>query len=114
MTKICDLNDVNDGESIGVTAEIDGTAKMLIVVRRDNTAFVYLNSCPHIGTPLDLQPGKFLSIDKKNIICSTHGALFEIDTGLCIFGPCKDDHLDVLPVRVENGEVRHIASTPAG
>ncbi len=105
MIKICDLDDIPKGESIGVTAEIDGAAKMLIVVRRDDTPFVYMNSCPHIGTPLELQPGKFLSIDKKNIICSTHGALFEIDTGYCIFGPCKDDHLDALPVHVENGEV---------
>jgi len=105
MSKICDLAEISEGDSIGVTAEIDGVAKMLIVVRRDGRAFVYLNSCPHIGTPLDLQPGKFLSHDKQNIICSTHGALFEIDTGHCIFGPCKDDHLDVLPVQVENGEV---------
>ncbi|MBT7955922.1 MAG: Rieske (2Fe-2S) protein [Rhodospirillaceae bacterium] len=105
MTKICNLDDISERDSIGVTAEIDGVAKTLIVVRRDDTAFVYINSCPHIGAPLDLQPGKFLSLDKKNIICSTHGALFEIDTGHCIFGPCKDDHLDVLPVQVENGEV---------
>jgi len=105
MTKICDLNDITEGESIGVTAEIEGTAKMLIVIRRNKNAFVYINSCPHIGAPLDLQPGKFLSHDKKNIICSTHGALFEIDTGHCVFGPCKDNHLDVFPVQVENGEV---------
>ncbi|HJO87208.1 MAG TPA: hypothetical protein QF359_09620 [Rhodospirillales bacterium] len=42
-----------------------GTEKMLIVIRRNNNAFVYINSCPHIVEPLDLQPGKFLSHDKK-------------------------------------------------
>ena len=105
MTKICNLDDIAEGEGIGVTVDIDDTAKMLIVIRRNKSAFAYINSCPHIGTPLDLQPGKFLSHDKKNIICSTHGALFEITTGHCVFGPCKDDHLEVLPVRVENGEV---------
>jgi nitrite reductase/ring-hydroxylating ferredoxin subunit len=105
MTKICDLEDIEDGESIGLTVEIDGQPKMLIAVRKGTQAFVYINSCPHIGTPLDLQPGKFLSFDKKHILCSTHGALFEIETGHCTFGPCKDDHLDILPIRVENGEV---------
>ena len=37
---------------------------MLIVIRRNNNAFVYINSCPHIVEPLDLQPGKFLSHNK--------------------------------------------------
>ncbi len=105
MTKICDLNQIPDGESIGLTVEIAGNAKMLILVRKADKAFAYVNSCPHIGAPLDLQPGKFLSHDKKNIVCSTHGALFEIDTGHCIFGPCKDDHLDALPIQIVNGEV---------
>ena len=105
MTKICDLNDIEDGESMGLTVEINGNAKMLIAIRQGDQAFVYINSCPHIGAPLDLQPGKFLSHDKKHILCSTHGALFEINTGPCVFGPCQDDHLDVLPVQIENGEV---------
>jgi nitrite reductase/ring-hydroxylating ferredoxin subunit len=105
MTKICNLDDIEDGDSIGLTAEIAGATKMLIAVREGSQAFVYINSCPHIGAPLDLQPGKFLSHDKKHIMCSTHGALFEISSGLCTFGPCKDDHLDILPIRVENGEI---------
>ncbi len=65
MTRICDLNDIPEGEGTGLTAKIEGTTKMLIVIRRNNNAFVYINSCPHIGAPLDLQPGKFLSHDKK-------------------------------------------------
>jgi nitrite reductase/ring-hydroxylating ferredoxin subunit len=105
MTEICNLDDIEPGASIGVTVEIDGNSKMLIVVRQAEYVYAYINSCPHIGTPLDLQPGKFLSHDKKNIMCSTHGALFEINTGHCTFGPCKDDHLEVLPVRLEKGAV---------
>ena len=109
MTKICNLNDIEDGESLGLSVEIAGNSTMLIVIRRAENAFVYVNSCPHIGAPLDLQPGKFLSHDKKHIICSTHGALFELDTGHCTFGPCKDDHLDVLPTGIENGEILSLA-----
>ena len=110
MTKICNLEDIEDGESIGLTVAIAGNAKMLIAVRRGDSAYVYINSCPHIGAPLDLQPGKFLTHDKKSILCSTHGALFEIDTGHCTFGPCKDDHLEVLPIKIEKGEILSLAS----
>jgi nitrite reductase/ring-hydroxylating ferredoxin subunit len=110
MTKICNLDDISDGESIGLTVEIGGNAKMLIAVRRGDSAYIYINSCPHIGAPLDLQPGNFLTHDKKHLLCSTHGALFEIDTGHCTFGPCKDDHLEVLPIKIENGEILSLAS----
>jgi nitrite reductase/ring-hydroxylating ferredoxin subunit len=105
MNKICNLDDIKDGGSIGLTLEINGNLKMLIALRNGDRAFVYINSCPHIGTPLNLQAGKFMSHDKKYIICSTHGALFKIDTGHCIFGPCKDDYLDSLQIRIENGEI---------
>jgi nitrite reductase/ring-hydroxylating ferredoxin subunit len=34
-----------------------------------------------------------------------HGALFEIDSGLCVSGPCAGKALRPLPVRVERGYV---------
>jgi nitrite reductase/ring-hydroxylating ferredoxin subunit len=34
-----------------------------------------------------------------------HGALFEIDTGACVSGPCAGLGLRTLPVRVERGYV---------
>ena len=81
---------------------------MVLAVRKDDQVFVYINSCPHIGTPLDFHAGKFLSRDSKHIICSTHGALFEIESGYCIFGPCRNSYLEGVPVAVSNGEVQII------
>lgn len=107
MIKICNLDDVNNNGSLGLVVEIDGTQKNLIVVRKDTEAFVYINSCPHIGSPLNLLPGNFLSLDKKNILCSTHGALFEISTGYCISGPCRDQKLLALPVRIVENEIQY-------
>jgi len=34
-----------------------------------------------------------------------HGALFEIDTGACVAGPCMGKALRALPVRVTQGYV---------
>jgi Rieske Fe-S protein len=39
------------------------------------------------------------------ILCVMHGALFDIDTGECISGPCAGLALPALPVRVERGYV---------
>jgi nitrite reductase/ring-hydroxylating ferredoxin subunit len=106
MTKICNLNDISNNQSLGLSTSIDGMLKKLIIVRSKKGVFAYVNSCPHIGAPLDLRPGQFLSHNKENIFCSTHGALFQIDTGLCIFGPCKDAYLETVPINIEhNGDL---------
>jgi nitrite reductase/ring-hydroxylating ferredoxin subunit len=41
-----------------------------------------------------------------------HGALFEMDTGLCVAGPCEGMRLRALPVRVERGYVLLEESVP--
>ena len=106
MTKICNINDINDNQTLGLSTNINGTLKKIIIVRTEKSVLAYINSCPHIGAPLDLRPGQFLSHNKENIVCSTHGALFQIDTGLCIFGPCKDAYLQSIPITIErNGDL---------
>ena len=106
MTKICNINDINDNQTLGLSTNINGNLKKIIIVRTEKGVLAYINSCPHIGAPLDLRPGQFLSHNKENIVCSTHGALFQIDTGLCIFGPCKDAYLQSIPITIErNGDL---------
>ncbi|MCK5445641.1 MAG: Rieske 2Fe-2S domain-containing protein [Rhodospirillaceae bacterium] len=102
---ICQLTDIPDGGDTAITAKIDGKKIGLIALRKGIEVSLFINSCPHIGTPLDLTPGQFLNVDKTFIQCSTHGALFEKDSGLCVFGPCVDLHLDGVPCRVEDGQV---------
>ena len=104
MTKICDLNYNTEGESIGVTAEIEGTAKMLIVIRRNKNAFVYINSCPHIGAPLDLQPGKFLSHDKKISFAQPTVRCLKLTLAIVFLAPAKTIILTFFRFRL-NGEV---------
>ena len=102
---LCRLEDIEDGGSAGFTSAVDGKPRMLLAVRKGECIFVYINSCPHIGVPLDFHPGKFLSRDQKHIICSTHGALFDIEDGLCVSGPCRNAHLKAVTVSVEGGSV---------
>ncbi|MBT3910833.1 MAG: Rieske 2Fe-2S domain-containing protein [Rhodospirillaceae bacterium] len=104
-TQLCTLNDVPDGGSNGFVLDTDDGRCGLMVIRRGNGIVCYTNSCPHIGTPLDIQPGKFLDRAKAHILCTTHGALFNIDDGLCIAGPCVDDHLTPIATEVRDGAV---------
>ena len=109
---LCQLEDIEDGGSAGFTAEVDGKPSMLLAVRKGKNVFVYINSCPHIGVPLDFHAGKFLSRDHEHIICSTHGALFEIEDGLCVSGPCRNAYLKAVLVTVEDSSVLIEESQP--
>jgi nitrite reductase/ring-hydroxylating ferredoxin subunit len=75
------------------------------VVRINNDVRGFVNRCPHAGHPLNLRPHGFLTADATLILCSSHGALFEKATGLCVAGPCAGQHLRPVPVRIESGFV---------
>jgi nitrite reductase/ring-hydroxylating ferredoxin subunit len=56
-----------------------------------------VNRCPHVGTPLDWAENEFLDREGRHIVCATHGALFRIDDGRCVAGPCQGDRLEPFP-----------------
>lgn len=78
----------------------------LFVVRTESGAHCYLNQCPHRSVQLNWRPNKFLDINREYIQCTTHGALFRIENGECISGPCVGDQLDSVPLKIESGEMR--------
>lgn len=75
------------------------------VVNHDGRYHAYVNRCPHAGTSLDLWPNEFLAEDARTLVCATHGALFEPDSGLSIDGPCAGDRLSALALRAEGDTV---------
>ena len=98
---ICTLSDLPDGESRGV--DIDGLS--LLLVRQGDQIFAYHNICPHVGSPLNWMPDRFLNRDKTLIQCSTHGAQFDIATGACVFGPCPGQSLRAVDVKLQDGQI---------
>ena len=71
----------------------------------DGAVYAYVNSCPHRGTELDWQPGEVFEETGLYLICATHGALFEPDSGLCVGGPCRGTHLRSLAIKVMGNDV---------
>lgn len=78
----------------------------VVIVRTDgNEYFAYVNSCPHQHIWLNFGAGEFFTPDRAFLKCGRHGATFEIDTGLCIDGPCQGQNLEPIAVAVVDGEV---------
>jgi len=77
----------------------------VFIVRHQGTVVAYINSCPHRKVPLEWVPEQFLDYDKQFIQCATHGALFTIENGLCISGPCNRQSLTPVPMQEVDGQI---------
>lgn len=73
------------------------------VVRRDDAVYGYVDRCPHAGLPLTQELDGYLTPDGGMIACQWHGALFRIEDGECVGGPCVGRFLESWPVAVSEG-----------
>ena len=106
---LCHLNELADTGSKGNRVIIGDAVQNIFVVRRNGLVYGYINSCPHTGGPLDWMPDQFLSFDKRHIQCATHDALFRLDNGICVAGPCAGDRLTAVPLQLESGNIYLLA-----
>ena len=83
----------------------EGEMKPALVMLFQGKVLAYLNRCPHLGVELDWAPGQVFDELGQYLVCSTHGAFFQPQSGLCISGPCQGASLTPLAVRVQNGTV---------
>lgn len=101
MSVLCSIHDIEEESAKGF--DVDG--KALFVVKKNGQIHVYLNTCPHIGIPLEFLPDEFLDQDKQYIQCANHGALFVIDTGYCVAGPCAGQSLEAIPFTLDGDKI---------
>lgn len=101
MTILCHSNDIADESSKG----FEVGERSLFAVKKDGQIHVYRNSCPHLGVELNWQEDQFLDMDGALIQCATHGALFIIESGECVSGPCMGQYLEPVPFRLEDGQI---------
>lgn len=101
MIPFCLSSSLEEGQSLqGAVGSIP-----VFVVRRDGALSAYRNACPHLGIPLNWQENQFLDTEGELIQCATHGALFLIDSGECISGPCTGDFLSPIAVEERDGNI---------
>lgn len=105
---LCNLDDLEEQQAIELTID----DRRLFAIRQDNQLHAYWNICPHLGVPLNWAPDKFLDLDNALIQCSSHGALFHIDSGECIAGPCTGQHLQPVTLHTAEKDYFVVADQP--
>lgn len=99
MSFVCLVDDIEEGASKGFSIK----DRNFFAVKRDNVIYLYKNSCPHLGVELEWVEDQFLDMDGALIQCATHGALFIIETGECVAGPCLRQSLETVNFEIRDG-----------
>ena len=107
---LCHKKELRPYKTRQFDVEVDAQHRLnLFLLNQDGTIRAYLNYCPHLGIQLNWQPNEFLSLEQTHIICAVHGALFELENGLCSSGPCRGDKLTALPIEIaDDGSIYFI------
>jgi nitrite reductase/ring-hydroxylating ferredoxin subunit len=103
--RLCALSDLADPGAKGFEFRWGEALFSGFVVRKGDAVFGYHDRCPHAGWPLAISPDQYLTRAGDLILCAGHGALFRVEDGLCLGGPCGGRRLTPWPVRIEAGAV---------
>jgi nitrite reductase/ring-hydroxylating ferredoxin subunit len=101
VVRLCGLHELGDGTSRGF--DPCGTGRdTMFVVRSGTGLHGWVNSCPHVdGAPMAWRKDAYLNASRDRVVCYAHGALFEIDTGVCTRGPCLGQQLTPVALHVD-------------
>lgn len=103
--RLCALDDIPSPGAKGFRFRQDDAVFAGVVVRRGDQLFGYVDSCPHAGWPLAGPSGRFLTRENDLILCGGHGALFRIEDGVCVAGPCPGQTLTPWPIRRDGDDI---------
>lgn len=107
ITRLCRVENIAEGEAKGFDMAA-GARHKIIVLRRNGIFHGWLDACPHYspGTPMAWKSDAYLNGDGTHLACHSHGALFDMETGECVLGPCIGQALTRIELRVsDEGEI---------
>ena len=109
---LCRLDDLPESQSKGFAISADARYADILVVRTRAGIYAYRNRCPHTGAPMEWEPDQFLDYSGTLLQCGIHGALFRVEDGYCVTGPCARQSLQRIAVIERDGWL--VALEPLG
>ena len=96
---------IPDGKARNFVLEMKAGRFHGFVVRQGEAVHGYVDRCAHMALPLAQQLDDYLTPDGGLIACSWHGALYRIEDGVCVGGPCAGARLQTWAVAVRDGMI---------
>jgi nitrite reductase/ring-hydroxylating ferredoxin subunit len=105
---LCAVEAIKPGGAIALEFAAGDARFSMIVARTPDGVFAYENVCPHARSPLERPDGRVVVHEQRFIVCSAHGASFQMSDGRCVAGPGLGTSLNRIGVVVLGGAL-HIA-----
>ncbi|TFY96517.1 Rieske (2Fe-2S) protein [Ramlibacter rhizophilus] len=87
---LCNSADlVEAGPAVPFDVIYGGQSCRAFAVRWRGQVHAYLNRCAHVAMEMDWQPNRFFDDSGRWLLCASHGAAYEPDSGRCAGGPCR-------------------------
>jgi len=97
---LCNIDDIEEGHVRRAIFPDGNSQQTMILVRDDESAHAFENLCPHYNLPLDFKGDDFMHPERNLLRCKNHQALFRMNDGVCIEGPCVGKRLKVVDIEV--------------
>lgn len=108
---LCQTNELKEYQTRQFVLDMNDDKTLdMFLLKQDGEIRAYLNYCPHLGIALNWQPDEFLSLEHTHIVCATHGALFVLEDGLCVSGPCRGQSLTALNIEIDDSKAVYLVS----
>lgn len=105
--RLCHVEELPEGSARGFGTLNPGRDGMFLV-KYKGVLHGYLNDCPHWpGSPMAWRRNAYLNHDATRIVCSGHGAEFDIASGRCTQGPCLGQLLSPVELVIDGQGVVH-------
>ncbi len=87
---LCNSADlVNSGEAVAFEVVYCTQHCHAFAIRYRDRVHAYVNRCTHVPMEMDYQPNRFFDSTGDWLMCATHGAMYDPQTGACRMGPCR-------------------------
>jgi nitrite reductase/ring-hydroxylating ferredoxin subunit len=105
MRLVARLGELEPGKTKKFVLDVGGREVECFLVHWRGEHRAYVNKCRHIAMSLDWIENRFFDEDGRYILCATHGALFEPDSGVCVGGPPFGKQLIRVPIELRDGGI---------
>ena len=79
----------NSGTAVAFDVIYCGQNCRAFAIRYQDQVHAYLNRCAHVPMEMDYQTNQFFDSTGHWLMCATHGATYQPQTGACRSGPCR-------------------------
>jgi len=90
LQALCNSRELlNCGLAVPFDVVYAGQTCRAFAIRFNGQPQAYLNRCTHVAMELDWQANRIFDDTGQWLLCASHGAAYQPESGQCASGPCK-------------------------